>query len=623
MNQDLPALSPHDFGDDGLPGTPAERLAQGFARRLTRWALELNPGCAGLDPLAAAARLASLATAEGHVCADLGGWPDADREQLPASGLVARAGDGRDLPLVLDADGRLYLRRYYAYELRLALALRRMALAAGGEPSSAARERLNQMFADAGAGVDWQKIAAGMALLGGLTIISGGPGTGKTTTVVKLLACLLTDHPECRIAMLAPTGKAAARMVEALRGQVERLLAAGRLPADLAGRLPREASTVHRVLGVGSHGGFHHHAGNPLPFDALVVDEASMLDLALATKLVEAIPPGARLILLGDKDQLAAVEAGAVFSEIASSPALTPERRTRLADLTRTPADLIQPRPALRATHLPDAVVWFTQNYRFHEAPGIGRLASLVRAGDDEAALAWLGAGDTPNVSWMAEAGAGLAEALRESLLDGYAAYLAALPDGTPDAKQVDAVFAAYNGFRILCAVRETPRGVNALNAWLATACRARRRHPLDRQPRSPWYPGRPVMVLRNDYTSRLFNGDIGIVLPAADEAEFKVYFPDGEAGYRAVPLARLPEHETAFAMTVHKSQGSEFDEIALILPGGSSRVLTRELVYTGITRARRQVRLIAAATVLGEGIRTPTQRRSGLLARLAALDAG
>lgn len=624
MSRDPTASAPGlaAAGVDGPTGAPAERLAQGFARRVTRWALEINPGYTGLDLLAEAARLASLATAEGHVCADLHGWPPGDRERLLASGLVALAGDGRELPLALDADGRLYLRRYFAYEARLAGILRRMALTPAGAPSPAARERLHQLFAEAGSNPDWQKIAAGMALLGQLTVISGGPGTGKTTTVVKLLACLLTDHPECRIALLAPTGKAAARMVEALRGQVERLLAAGQLPSALTGRLPREASTVHRLLGTDSRGGFRHHADNPLPYDVLVVDEASMLDLALATRLAEAIPPGARLILLGDKDQLAAVEAGAVFSEIAGNPALTPGRRDRLAELTRTPAELIQPRPALRVTHLPDAVVWFTQNYRFHEAPGIGRLAALVQTGDDAAALAWLGAGDTPNVSWSDVAGAGLAQPLRESLLEGYAAYLAALPDGPPDAEQLDAVFAAYNGFRILCAVRESPRGVNALNDWLATACRARRRHPLDRQPRSPWYPGRPVMVLRNDYASRLFNGDIGIVLPAGDEGEFKVYFPDGASGYRAVPPTRLPDHATAFAMTVHKSQGSEFDEIALILPGGSSRVLTRELVYTGITRARRQVRLITAPAILAEGIRTPTQRRSGLLARLAALDA-
>jgi exodeoxyribonuclease V alpha subunit len=254
------------------------------------------------------------------------------------------------LPLLLDGDGRLYLHRYFAYERRLAEDLRRRARRRPTVAGDALRGQLDELFAAnaerLGDRPDWQKLAAALAWRGCLTIISGGPGTGKTTTVVALLACLLGENPGLRIALAAPTGKAAARMLEALRQR------AGSLAPELQALLPRESHTLHRLLGVTPEAGrFRHHAGNPLPIDALVVDEASMLDLALACRLCEAVPPAARLILLGDKDQLAAVEAGAVFAEISADPTLSSglRRRTRRADRDAAIAD----RPAARPQ--PDA----------------------------------------------------------------------------------------------------------------------------------------------------------------------------------------------------------------------------------------------------------------------------
>jgi exodeoxyribonuclease V alpha subunit len=337
------------------PQQPAQNdLAEGFARHLQQWAEQAGAPPEAVAVLAAAGRQISLATQNGHVCAQLEDlvecFPDhsaaALAEYLLASRMVAAAGGPpmltRILPLVLDREGRLYLHRYFAYERRLAVSLRQRAGRQASPPTDALRQQLDSLFADnaqrLGDRPDWQKLAAALAWRGQLTIISGGPGTGKTTTVVALLACLLTEDPGLRVALAAPTGKAAARLLEALRKR------AGDLPPELQALLPRESHTLHRLLGVTPEPGrFRHHADNPLPIDALVVDEASMLDLALACRLCEAVPPDARLILLGDKDQLAAVEAGAVFAEISADPTLTAACVAELSSLTATPAARIQP----------------------------------------------------------------------------------------------------------------------------------------------------------------------------------------------------------------------------------------------------------------------------------------
>lgn len=570
-----------------------------------------------------AAKEASLATAEGHVCADLSTWNEGDRANLLSSGVVARPEDAGVLPLVLDGGSRLYLQRYFQLERTLAKTLRALAQPIKEPPSGRATKLLNELFEDEGK-ADWQKLAAGMALLSRLTIISGGPGTGKTTTVIKLLACLLTDQPYCRIALAAPTGKAAARMVEALHGQVARLKEEELLPSDLSEKLPREARTLHRLLGVRPEGGFRHDRDHPLAIDLLVVDEASMLDLALASRLLEALPAGARLILLGDKDQLAAVEAGAVFAEIAADPSLTPNRVRALSRLAQTPEAAIVPPPAIQSTPLADAVVWFTRNYRFHEAPGIGELAARINQGmgetpsQDPPALVWLKSGTTPNITWVPDEDEQLSAAVQSRLLAGYADYIASLPARVTETTDLAAIFAAFNQFRVLCAIHDTARGMDALNRSIAELVRRHTGQAFDVGLGSEWYSGRPIMVLRNDYTSRLFNGDIGIGLYGGEEGTLQVYFPaEGGDGYRAVPRVRLPEHDTAFAMTVHKSQGSEFPRIALVLPAVSTRVVTRELLYTGVTRARSEVVLVSPESVLKEGISKRTSRRSGLLARL------
>jgi exodeoxyribonuclease V alpha subunit len=481
--------------------------------------------------------------------------------------------------------------------------------------------------------VDWQRLATALALRNRLTVVSGGPGTGKTSMVVQLIACMLAQDPDCRIALAAPTGKAAARMSEAVRRR------AGHLPQALRARMPTTASTVHRLLGVrpGS-GGFVHHAGHPLPLDLLVVDEASMLDLALATHLFEAVPDAARIVLLGDKDQLAAVESGAVFAELGTDPTLGAGCVADLAALTGIPASGIRPpRPVRSAAPLSndadgmrappgvpggsaasgalgDCVVWLTRNYRFAADSGIGRLAALVNAGEAVATLAALRCTANAGVRWLDEGGARPSAAALAAMQDGYAPFAEAVARAPHD---VAAATAAFERFRVLCATREGARGVAGLNmvlqSWFRTFVGGL---AAASDPGSGWYLGRPVLVRRNDPVLRLFNGDVGLTLPDRDGLPM-VHFAQADGSFRAVAPVRLPAHETAFAMTVHKAQGSEFDAVLVMLPERAGPVLTRELVYTALTRARERVTLCASPHVLASAIGRATRRRSGLPDRL------
>jgi len=594
MQSNLPALN---FSEQPLG--PLERA---FVASLQR----LDPGVPEAVLLAAA--LCCEALGRGDVCLPLARfagrrpWPDSEsslpslsawRKQLSSSSLVGGPGDYA--PLILDAD-RLYLARYQAYEQQLAEQLLVRAADVPQVDEVQLSDSLARLFAFNQQSPDWQRLAAAQAVRRRLAVISGGPGTGKTTTVVRLLAALLEQPGSERLAigLAAPTGKAAARMAEAIRN------AKANLPVSEAikAALPDEARTLHRLLGSrGDSPKVRHDVANPLPLDVLVVDEASMVDLALMAKLVAALPPKARLILLGDKDQLAAVEAGAVFAELCEGRGFDAQAAADLQRITGQSVPLESPR-----SQLGDAVVLLTHSHRFAGDSGIGELARRINDGDGKGVVALLQE-NRPDLAWNP---APNATALVERLEQGYAPYLQAARQADPAS-----AFATFNDFRVLTAQREGAFGVTGLNEALETRLKRR----LGVASRERWYPGRAVMVRQNDYALGLFNGDIGLCLMSAQG--LRVYF-EGDEGHRAFAPARLPSHDSAFAMTVHKSQGSEFAEVLLALPEQPGPLLTRSLFYTGITRAKNKVEIWALSARIAEAVTTRAERAAGLAQRLA-----
>lgn len=584
------------------------------------------------DAVLAAAALASLAVAKGHAGVRLGAadglveaeiaWPDADAwtRQLAASRWVDTPDDATAVadphaPLVLEG-GLLYLRRYREYERALALGLQRIATQpvpeAGIEPLALLFARLFPHTAHD----DRQARAAALALRHALLLVTGGPGTGKTTTTARLLVLLVAQalhagRASPRIALAAPTGRAAERMAESVRQAVQALAAMG-VDADLLAALPTSGTTLHRLLGtIPDSPRFRHDGDNPLPFDVVVVDEASMIDLPLMAKLVDAVASGTRLVLLGDPDQLPSVEAGDVLAAIlgAAGEGDAMERgdadvlRPLLGDADNTSV-LAQEGGEAR---FPGIRVHLQRGWRQSEALDLAPLAAAVREGDADAALAQLRAGTLSNVHFHE----GLADPL-ELQRDDLLAHFRALGHAATPA---DAL-AQSTRLRLLTAVREGPQGARTLNARIERLLaegggsgRAPQGH----------FQGQLLIVTENSYRHRLFNGDIGVCMRDA-AGTLVAWFPGDDAGHpRAFHPAALPAHESAFAMTVHKAQGSEFDTVWLLLPARGNRVLSRELVYTGITRARRALHVAGSEAVIREALARHAGRWSGLGWRLGA----
>jgi exodeoxyribonuclease V alpha subunit len=594
--------------------------------------------------------LAARAPRQGHVCLDLTSvrqsvpaevegdadtvaaaaidalpWPDdleawraalagcAELVAVAVDGEVPPAPAGQALPLVLDGT-RLYLERYRVYEDRVAAELLRRAAVsattADGTSAPAAPTVAASAFAGAFEASPEQQLAAEAGAAGLLSVLVGGPGTGKTTTVATLLALLLEADPSTRIALVAPTGKAAARLGESIGQLASRLRESGIAGAgELADRLAEaEATTIHRRLGVWPGRTFRHGRDEPLVHDVVIVDETSMVSLPLMAHLLDAVRPDARVVLVGDPGQLASVEAGSVLGDIAG-PAVDAALEGRAAP----------------EGPLAGCVAVLSRSYRFPEGSPVGRFAAAVRAGDADAALAVLDAG----------AGAGAGDAGAGGADDG-SVRLGWAPEGADTEAGAAAVRAAALGaaeaaldaavagdarraleelgrVRVLCAHRRGPFGVAWWNwqfeGWLGDG-------PGGRGSRlSGTYVGRPVMVTANDALNAVSNGDLGIVVQSDDGP--RLALPDGGGDVRLLLPARLEAVDTVHAMTIHKSQGSEFDEIVVVLPPAESRLATRELLYTAVTRARKVVTLVGGAEALRRAVTNRVVRQTGLRDRL------
>ncbi len=554
-------------------------------------------------------------------------WPDTTSwlAALRASPLVG--GKEGLTPLCLDREGRLYLRRYFAHERGLARALvERAARPAQAADAARLHDGLRRLFdqgnaqatpapaksrpraakrprqqldlfereAPQQAGEDLQRVAAECALTQALCVISGGPGTGKTSTVVKILALLLeqaqVEQPSRtpRVLLLAPTGKAAARLGEAIKRSKGELDCA----PSVRDAIPEDASTIHRALGVRPGGGtrFRHHRDNPLAADVVVVDEASMVDLLLMARLLDALPVAARVILLGDKNQLYSVEAGAVLGDICA------------AGLD----------PGASAAPIGSSIVQLTRSYRYAADSGIGRLADAINDAQPDRVLEILRDPRLPEVALVeTRAGSRVPRALFEAAVEQFGPFFEA---AGPAAK-----LRALERFRVLCAHRHGTHGQLAVNAGIEQALRESGLVPAT----PARYSGQPLIVTQNDHQARLYNGDVGVLLEDEDEpGRLHAFFAAGDGALRQVAAARLPPHEGVYAMSVHKSQGSELEQVALLLPPEPSPVLSRELLYTAVTRARRRVVIYASPEVLAAAVRTAVQRASGLRALLRAPEA-
>ncbi|MBR7890136.1 exodeoxyribonuclease V subunit alpha [Marinomonas sp. A79] len=517
------------------------------------------------------------------------------QKQLIDAGVASYAGGFT--PLIIDSD-QLFLARYHLYHSQVHTRLSQLAselVSSSLADTTNSQEMvgvLNRLFPATDITPDWQKVAAALALKKRLCIISGGPGTGKTTTVLRVIAALYASenrvHNRLRIRLAAPTGKAAARMQESIRNNIKDL----HCDDELKQQLQLEACTLHRLLGfkLGSVN-FKHHAGNPLALDVLVIDESSMIDSAMMAKCLEALPVNARLILLGDKDQLAAVEPGSPFASMCSQFGFSKAFASELADLSGqslTNFVSLAPQP------LGDNLIFLHHSYRFDESSGIGQLAKTINAGQFSESLAVMNNDDYPDIAWSDYKASEYRsysskelDPLIDTVQQGFSDYLHILKAKNADLVKI---FEAFTQFCILTATHKGHCGRIEINLLCQKA--------LGFDLENHWYHGRPVMVSSNDYQTGLYNGDVGICLDIENNGELRVYFPISE-GFKDFTPSRIPNHETAFSMTVHKSQGSEFKQVLFILPDSPNAVFTKALIYTAITRAKHSVELWGQEEVL------------------------
>lgn len=509
--------------------------------------------------------------------------------------ILANQSDATFAPMIIDK-GLLYLARYYAYHSQLNNRLALLSKEPAEELNqSAVIEILNRLFPENNISPNWQKIAAALALRKRLCVISGGPGTGKTTTVLRLLAALyeaginkakdsVTDKStdfKLRIRLAAPTGKAAARMQESISHNLNEL----NCDESIKQKLECKASTLHRLLGYKANSvNFRHNKNNPLPLDVLVIDESSMIGSSMMAKCLDALPNNARLILLGDKDQLAAVDPGSPFESMCQNFGFSEIFADELAAISgENISEFVSSKPHALA----DNLVFLHHSYRFDDKSGIGQLAKAINTGEYENAQKLMQTKTYPDIAWIdykASDYRAYNSKLSDPLIDrvqlGFKSFKKSLKNENSDLEQI------FLAFRQFCLLTTTHKGYCG-RIEINKLCQRALSFPDDVY----WYHGRPVMVSSNNYQLGLFNGDVGICLDLNSNGNMRVYFPTSE-GFKDFAPSRIPVHETAFSITVHKSQGSEFNEVLFLLPDSVSSVLNKSLVYTAITRAKEKVEL-------------------------------
>jgi len=565
--------------------------------------------------------LLSHLVGKGHICLNLTAVAgsevmiDNNRIRLPEgkelqdvlTAIPAVGVPGEFRPLILAAGERLYLYRYWKYERDLVeVILKKTALPEPKHEEALLADDLRRLFpSPAGKSSAGQKIAALAALRKRFLVVSGGPGTGKTATVIRIMALLLSREGPLRMALAAPTGKAAMRLRETVLAMKSTLACEDVIKAQI----PHDTTTIHRLLGATRDATrVRYNQGHPLPHEVVIIDEASMVALPLMAKLAVAVKPDSRLILMGDKNQLASVEAGAVLGDICGEGRAEIFSPTFSALCERLTGGKIAVAASGRDKYpLCDSLVFLKENYRFPADGGIGAAASAVNDGNGREAVAIFKDKAYPEIAWHETPPP---ERLRKSIaaevIAGYGPYLRA---GTPEE-----ALRLFDTFRFLCAMNEGPYGVAGLNGAIERILAAA--DLIDLQKR--WYQGRPVMITVNDYNMELFNGDVGITFPdLTGDGKIRVFFPSPAGGIRKVSPLRLPAHETVYAMTIHKSQGSEYDRIHMIFPDNDSEFVTRELIYTGITRAKEKVDIWGTEEALVKAIAKKTERSSGLRAAL------